>query len=66
MRWLAELLLRKPLRRAWAGLRAPLHLHITDEIASLREDLAAARRIAADTHLALTGREHPDAPPKGA
>lgn len=49
--WLA----RKPLRRAWTWLHA-----------GLLADAAAARRIAADTHRALTGQEHPDAPQKGA
>lgn len=34
--------------------------------ALLARHAAAGRRIAADTHLALTGQEHPDAPERGA
>lgn len=49
---------RRPIRRAWERMRAPLHA----EMAEIRRIAEAARRISADTHWAVTGDEHPDAP----
>jgi hypothetical protein len=58
----AGLIFRKPLARLWhrvhAAILAPIHARL-DGIAATA---AAAHRIAADTHKALTGFEHPDAP----
>lgn len=49
------LVLRPLWRRLWAWLKREL-------AGTAREDAAAARRIAADLHLRLTGEAHPDAP----
>jgi len=53
---------RRPLERAWQRARTHLNAPLRAEIAELRSVAERAHRIAADTHKALTGTDHPDAP----
>lgn len=59
---IAGLIFRRPLARLWhrvhEAILAPVHTRL-DEIA---RHAIAARVIAADTHKALTGIDHPQAP----
>lgn len=55
---------RDAIGRRTAGWRARHHPH-NAAIERIREDAAAARRIAADTHEHVTGRRHPDSPEGG-
>jgi hypothetical protein len=53
---------RKPLKRLWLRFRDHLHEPVRAELAEIRAIAEKGRKIAADTHKALTGMDHPDAP----
>ena len=53
---------RRPLGRLWKRVKADMHRDVRDDISDIRAIAEAGRRIAADTHKHVTGRDHPDAP----